>query len=144
MNSANFALVKDKAKSLFAEAGFISHIRTEDDYAQALALMDELIESYDEYLPLIEVLSASIARWEDSANEFVEFNVRNAALNSGVAVLRALMDQYQLKTTDFKEEIGGKSMVSMILSGTRQLSKDHIDALSRRFKISPALFFDRS
>ncbi len=33
MNSANFALVKDKAKSLFAEAGFISHIRDEDDYA---------------------------------------------------------------------------------------------------------------
>lgn len=143
MSSANFALVKDKAKSLFAEAGFISHIRDEDDYAQALALMDELIESYDEYSPLIEVLSTSIARWEDSADEFAEFNARNAALDSGVAVLRALMDQHHLNTTDFQEEIGGKSMVSMILSGSRQLNKEHIDALSRRFKISPALFFDR-
>jgi HTH-type transcriptional regulator/antitoxin HigA len=141
MNVANFAVVKDKAKSLFAEAEFISHIRNEDDYAQALALMDELIESYDEYRPLIEVLSSSIERWEDSADEFVEFNARNTALNSGVAVLRALMDQYQLNTTDFKEEIGGKSMVSMILSGDRQLNKEHIEALSRRFKISPALFF---
>ena len=144
MNIANFALVKDKAKSLFAEAGFISHIRDEDDYAQALTLMDELIESYDEYRPLIEVLSSSIERWEESADEFVEFNTRNAALNSGVAVLRALMDQHHLNTTDFQEEIGGKSMVSMILSGSRQLNKEHIETLSRRFKISPALFFDRS
>jgi HTH-type transcriptional regulator/antitoxin HigA len=143
MNSVNFALVKDKAKSLFAQAGFISHIRDEDDYAQALALMDELIESYDEYRPLIEVLSTSIAHWENSADEFVEFNARNSALDSGVAVLRALMDQHQLNTTDFQEEIGGKSMVSMILSGSRQLNKEHIVALSRRFKISPALFFDR-
>jgi len=136
-------LVKDIAKSLFAEAGFISHIRDEDDYAQALALMDELIESYDEYRPLIDVLSSSIEQWEDGADEFVEFNKRNAALNSGVAVLRALMDQHRLNTTDFQDEIGGKSMVSMILSGNRQLNKEHIEALSRRFKISPALFFDR-
>jgi HTH-type transcriptional regulator / antitoxin HigA len=143
MNIANFALIKDTAKSLFAEAGFISHISDEDDYAQALALMDELVESYDEYRPLIEVLSSSIERWEDSADEFVEFNTRNAALNSGVAVLRALMDQHHLNTTDFQEEIGGKSMVSMILGGSRQLNKEHIEALSRRFKISPALFFDR-
>ena len=141
MNVANFALIKSTAKSLFAEASFISHIRNEKDYAQALALMDELIESYDEYRALIEILSSSIERWEDGAAEFVDFNTRNAALNSGVAVLRALMDQYHLNTTDFQEEIGGKSMVSMILNGSRQLNKDHIEALSRRFKISPALFF---
>jgi HTH-type transcriptional regulator/antitoxin HigA len=94
------------------EQGFISHIR--DDYAPALALMDELIESHDEYRPLIEVLSTSFERWEDSADEFAEFNARNAALDSGIAVLRAQMDQHQLNTTDFQEEIGGKSMVSMI------------------------------
>lgn len=144
MNTANFALVKDTAKSLFAEAGFISHIQNEDDYAQALALMDELIESYDEYRPLIEVLSVSIERWEDSADEFIPFNNSIAALDPGVAVLRSLMDQYNLNTTDFKEDIGGKSMVSMILSGDRQLSKEHIEALSRRFRISPALFFGHS
>jgi len=42
-----------------------------------------LIESYDEYRPLIDVLSSSIEQWEDGADEFVEFNKRNAALNSG-------------------------------------------------------------
>jgi HTH-type transcriptional regulator/antitoxin HigA len=140
MSIENFALIKDKAKSLFAEAAFIGHIYNEDDYAQALALMDELIESYDEYRPLIEVLSSSIERWESTADELIDFNTRNVALNTGVAVLRALMDQHHLNTTDFQKEIGGKSMVSMILSGSRQLNKEHIEALSRRFKISPALF----
>ncbi|HSB95402.1 MAG TPA: hypothetical protein VLC91_03085 [Spongiibacteraceae bacterium] len=143
MNSANFALIKDTAKSLFAEAAFIGQIRNAEDYAQALALMDELIESYDEYRPLIDVLSTSIERWEENAEEFSEFNARYAKLDNGIAVLRALMDQHQLNTTDFQAEIGGKSMVSMVLSGARQLSKEHIDALSKRFNISPALFFDR-
>ncbi|ACO79351.1 hypothetical protein AvCA_31880 [Azotobacter vinelandii CA] len=53
------------------------------------------------------------------------------------------MDQYQSKTDDFKNEIGGKSMVSMVLGGTRKLSKDHIHALCDRFDLSPAVFFDR-
>jgi len=143
MNSVNFSLVKANAKSLFTEASFISQIRSDEDYAQALALMDDLIENYDEFRPLIEILAFSIERWEDSAEEFIEFNSRNADLNGSVAVLRALMDQYQLNTTDFHEEIGGKSMVSMVLSGARQLNKEHIEALSNRFNISPALFFDR-
>ena len=140
----NFARVKDKAKSLFEEAGFIGHIDSEADYQQALALMDELIESYDEYRPLIEVLAASIERWEEQADEFADFNRRIAELDGGVAVLRTLMDQYQLKTGDFQDEIGGKSMVSMILNGSRQLSREHIQALSKRFNISPALFFSKS
>lgn len=50
------------------------------------------------------------------------------------------MDQHKLNTTDFKNEIGGKSMVSMILNKKRKLSLQHIKALSNRFGISPLLF----
>ena len=64
-------------------------------------------------------------------------------MDSGVAVLRTLMEQYELRTNDFKDEIGGKSMVSMILNGSRKLSRDHIQALSNRFHVSPAVFFDQ-
>jgi HTH-type transcriptional regulator/antitoxin HigA len=52
------------------------------------------------------------------------------------------MSQHQLQIDDFQNELGGKSMVSMILNGTRILSKNHIQALSQRFNLSPALFFD--
>ncbi len=62
-------------------------------------------------------------------------------LDSGVAMLRVLMDQHNLKTHDFEEEIGGKSLVSQILNGKKNLTKNHITALSNRFHISPSLFF---
>lgn len=136
----NIAKVKEQAKSLFLNASFISHIENKRDYELALALMDELIEDYDEQQPLIEILSISIERWEEKSDEFAEFNQKIASLNSGIAVLRVLMDQHRLKTTDFKGEIGGKSMVSMILNNKRNLSLEHIKALSKRFGVPPQVF----
>ena len=50
------------------------------------------------------------------------------------------MDQHKLNTTDFQNEIGGNSMVSMILNSKRNLSLEHIKALSNRFGVSPQLF----
>ncbi|WP_022951360.1 helix-turn-helix domain-containing protein [Leucothrix mucor] len=137
----NFNQVKHTALELFSMAGFVGHISNEDEYHQALALMEELIEEYDLYKPLIEVLSVSIERWEDESEEFVEFNANITGLDNDVATLRTIMDQYQLKADDLKEVIGGKSLVSMILNGTRQLTKDHIQALSAKYNISPAAFF---
>lgn len=137
----NFNQVKSTAQELFSMASFVSHIANESEYHQALELMEELIEEYDLYKPLIEVLSVSIERWEDNSEEFVDFNARIANLDGGVATLRTIMDQYQLKADDLKDVIGGKSLVSMILSGTRKLTKEHIQALSNRYNISPAQFF---
>lgn len=137
----NFAAVKDKAKALFEEASFISEIRDEADYENALALMDELIEDYDENRTLIGVLTNSIEAWENTAPEFAAFNQRIAQLDDGVAVLRTLIDQYQLKADDLKNEIGSKSLVSMILNGSRKLTREHIQALSLRFGLNPAVFF---
>jgi len=139
----DFAAVKAKAVDFFSEAKFISHIENEADYEHALELMDELIEDYDIYRPLIEVLSISIERWEDESEYFSEFNQRINELGDHIAVLRTLMDQYQLKADDLKDEIGGKSLVSMILSGTRKLTIEHIQALSDRFKVSPSVFFPK-
>jgi HTH-type transcriptional regulator/antitoxin HigA len=102
--------------------------------------MDELIEEYERYEPLIGLLSTAIGRWENEAVEFVDFNRNVTALDNGVAVLRTLMDQYHLKTHDFKNEIGGKSMVSMILKGSRKLSKDHSSPYVTALK-SALLFF---
>jgi HTH-type transcriptional regulator/antitoxin HigA len=137
----NFAAVKDKAKALFEEASFISEIRNEADYENALALMDELIEDYDENRILIGVLANSIEVWENTAPEFEAFNRRIAQLDDGVAVLRTLIDQYQLKADDLKNEIGSRSLVSMILNGSRKLTREHIQALSLRFGLNPAVFF---
>ncbi len=50
------------------------------------------------------------------------------------------MNQYNLGVSDVPE-IGSKSMVSRVLSGKRDLNKNHIKALSDRFDINPDIFF---
>ena len=67
-----FSNLKQKAVDFFSEASFVakSVFRNEEEYEQALELMGELIEDYDEYLPLIAVLSASIEKWEDESEQF--------------------------------------------------------------------------
>lgn len=136
----NVAMLKEQAKILFSSASFITCICNEEDYESALKLMDELIEDYDDQKPLIEILSISIEKWEEESEEFSEFNAQIESLDSGTSVLRVLMDQQGLNTTDFKNEIGGKSMVSMILNKKRKLSLEHIKALANRFSIPPQLF----
>ncbi|MBN8921513.1 MAG: transcriptional regulator [Rhodanobacter sp. 68-29] len=135
-----FAVIKKRAHALLDEAAFIGRIANEDDYAQALALMDELVEDYEANRPLIEILARSIEAWENESGEFTEFNARVAKLG-GVDVLRLLMEQHGLGVADLPE-IGSKSLVSKILNGRgRNLTRDHIVALSKRFSLSPALFF---
>ena len=78
-----FTAIKEKASALFNEASFISQIRNKRDYERAMALMDELIEDYDNQKALIDVLSGSIARWENTSPEFNAFNDRIEKLDGG-------------------------------------------------------------
>ena len=57
---------------------------------------------------LIKFLSMSIDKYENSADEFTAFNKSLTETNSGAAALAVLMEQYNLNTTDFINEIGGK------------------------------------
>ncbi len=59
-------------------------------------------------------------------------------------VLQFLMEQNDLSQYDIAEEVGGQSVVSDILNGKRKLTRDHIEKLSQRFKITPATFFGSS
>jgi len=58
-----------------------------------------------------------------------------------VDVLRFLMEQHGLKQKDLVDVFGTPSIVSEVLSGKRELNKDHIERLSERFHVSPAVFF---
>jgi len=127
---------------LFSEASFLSNIENEVEYAAALETMEELIEHYDKNRSLIMLLSSSIEEWEEEAKEFQEFNKIVEGLDSSSAVLVTLMDQYHLKADDLKNEIGSKSLVSMIVNGKRNLTVGHIKSLAKRFSISPAIFLD--
>lgn len=56
-------------------------------------------------------------------------------------VLTELMLANNLKQCDLARLFGSESMVSEILNGKRELNKHQMERLSRRFKVSPALFF---
>lgn len=135
-----YALLKKKAHILFEEASWITHIQSAEEYHKALQLMDELIEDYDYNKALIGVLSMSIESWENEDKTFKAFNRVVDRLDPGISLLKILMDQYNLGVSDFPE-IGSKSLVSKILNHKRRLTTDHIQVLSKRFGISPSLFF---
>jgi len=62
---------------------------------------------------------------------------------SPLEVLRALMDANSLRQKDLVPIFGSESIVSEVLHKKRDLNKAHIERLSRRFRVSPAVFFPR-
>ena len=123
-----------------------SHIENDEAYQGALAVVSNLMETAedDPNSPLnwaIESFAKAIASYEDQLPEVQAFEAEVASTPADIRTLRLLMDQHELKETDFPE-IGDKTLISKILNGSRSLTKDHITKLSERFDISPALFFD--
>ena len=72
------------------------------------------------------------------AYEEEHYPIRSA---SPVEVLKELMDANNLRQKDLAPMLGSESVVSEVLSGKRELNKHHIEKLSRRFGVSPAVFF---
>jgi HTH-type transcriptional regulator/antitoxin HigA len=59
-------------------------------------------------------------------------------------VLRTLMDANDLRQKDLAPIFGSESIVSEVLHKKRDLNKAHIEKLSKRFDVSPAVFFSRA
>lgn len=121
------------------------HITDDAHYAETLELIESLLEEAEDSLDdpinaIIEMLSRSIEAYENQDPELVAFESRAVNQPADLATLRIIMEQHHLGTADLPE-IGSKSMVSRVLSGERSLNKNHISALSKRFNISPSLFF---
>ena len=57
-------------------------------------------------------------------------------------VLRLLMERNGVSEGKLTPELGFQASASLVLLGKRQLNRGHIARLSRRFHVSPAVFFD--
>ena len=131
----------------FAEAADqITHIKNNATYEKALAfvsaLMDRAPDDPNSTLNgIIETISKSISEYENTIESVQAFEKAVSDMPEDISMLRLLMDQHDLNGTDLPE-IGDKTLVSKILKGDRNLTKDHIVKLSKRFDINPALFFD--
>jgi len=136
---------KDLCHSFAQAAAPYYHITDDRRYKEVLELIESLLEEAedspgDPLNAVIEMLAHAIEAYENEDEEQAAFEKRAMDQPVDLAMLRLLMDQHGLGTTDLPE-IGTKSMVSRVLSGKRSLNKKHIQALAERFGINPGLFF---
>lgn len=57
-----------------------------------------------------------------------------------VDVLKNLMAEHEMKTSDLGRLLGNRALASLILNGKRGLSKTHIRILADHFNVEPGLF----
>ena len=111
-------------------------ITSERQHKEYLTVLDKLASkdnpTYEEE-KYAEVLMTLVEAYEEEHHSIPDA--------SPVEVLRTLMDASDLKQKDLAPIFGSESIVSEVLHKKRDLNKVHIQKLSKRFGVSPALFF---
>lgn len=111
-------------------------IRGEQQNAYFIAKLEELT-SLEEVTPaqekLIKLLTVLVEEYESKY-----YPVPDAG---PLDIIRHLMEEHHLRQKDLVDVFGTESIVSDVLNGKRDLTKDHIVRLSSRFQVSPAVFF---
>jgi HTH-type transcriptional regulator/antitoxin HigA len=111
-------------------------ITSERQHAEYLSVLDKLANKdrltaeEDKYA---QVLLALIDAYEEQHHAIPEA--------SPVEVLRTLMEANGLRQKDLATVFGSESIVSEVMSEKREINKNHIEKLSKRFNLSPAVFF---
>lgn len=104
-----------------------------DEYTRTLFELTAKPDPTTEEQEAIELITLLVERYETE-----RFSIPEA---EPADVLRFLLEHKGLSQRDIAHELGSESTVSLVLSGKRQLNRDHIARLSRRFGVSPAIFF---
>jgi HTH-type transcriptional regulator/antitoxin HigA len=111
-------------------------IASERQQAEYLSVLDKLASKENatrEEEKYAEVLMTLIEAYEEE-----HYPIPDA---SPVEVLRSLMEANDLRQKDMVLIFGSESIVSEVLHKKRSLNKTHIEKLSKRFRVSPAVFF---
>jgi len=112
-------------------------IRSEAENLRYLTLLEELDSKGNR-------MTAAERRMAELLTLLIEdFEEKHYALKaaSPVDVLNELMLANNLKQKDLLDVFGTPSIVSEVLCGKRKLTTEHIRRLSRRFQVSPEVFF---
>src|SRR5699024_9613962 len=99
--TANAARAVKATRELVNAVPFLGRSDSEDDYREALELVECWIEEEDTN-PLSDVLASRIAEYENDHEKFEEFDEAVAAMPVGMALLRTLIDQHNLTYADLK------------------------------------------
>jgi HTH-type transcriptional regulator/antitoxin HigA len=131
--------------SLVATPGYTALLR---EVAPKVIRTEQENEAYTEILYELDRRSKSLTAAEKELAELLTLLIENFEESryrlpraKPLEALRFLMEQHELKQKDLVKVFGTASIVSEVLSGKRELNKEHIKRLSRRFHVSPELFF---
>ena len=118
------------------EVGAPTPITSARQHEEYLFVLDKLASKENptkEEEKYAEVLMTLIEAYEEDQHSIPDA--------SPVEILRTLMDANDLRQKDLVPIFGSESIVSEVLNKKRGLNKSHIEKLSKRFRISPAVFF---
>jgi HTH-type transcriptional regulator/antitoxin HigA len=118
------------------KVGSPTPITSERQHEQYLSVLDKLASKDNpttEEEKYAEVLMTLIEAYEAELHSIPDA--------SPLEVLRTLMDANDLRQKDMVPIFGSESIVSEVLHKKRDLNKTHIEKLSKRFNVSPAVFF---
>jgi len=104
-----------------------------EEYTQALFALTAKPDPTPEEEAAIELMTLLVERYEQERYPIPAAEPAD--------VLRFLLEHSGLSQRDIALELGSESTVSLVLSGKRPLNRNHIARLSRRFNVSPAVFF---
>jgi HTH-type transcriptional regulator/antitoxin HigA len=111
-------------------------LRTDAELDAASRIVDELTDR-DDLSPAesdyLDVLGDLIERYEDEHVEMPQV--------SDGTMLRSLMDEKGVRQADIARGTGiSKTVLSLVLNGKRDLTREHIGALSKYFGVNPSSF----
>jgi HTH-type transcriptional regulator / antitoxin HigA len=111
-------------------------IRTDAELDAASALIDELTDR-DDLSPAeadyLDVLGDLVENYEDEHVEMPHV--------SDADMLRSLMDEKGVRQSDVVRGTGlSKTVLSLVLNGKRDLTREHIETLAKYFGVNPAAF----
>jgi HTH-type transcriptional regulator/antitoxin HigA len=118
------------------EVGAPAPITSERQHEEYLSVLDKLaakVHPTSEEEKYAQVLMTLIEAYEREHHPVPDA--------SPLEVLRALMEANNLRQRDLVPIFGSEGIISEVLHGKRNLSKTHIQKLSARFHVSPAVFF---
>ena len=117
---------------------YIEAYKTKKQYEESKKLLRELMKlSADEKTQEIQSFARALAKQVNNY-ESKHFSFENSA--NAKDVLLYLIKMYGLTQKDLPE-IGSQSLVSKILKGERELTLEHIKALSKCFNVSVNTWF---
>ncbi|SGZ09224.1 hypothetical protein [Moritella viscosa] len=136
----NFEKMNKLSAEIENEMPWLKGLHSHEEYQKLISLLDELVKNYEDNKSLIDLMWPVLSSYEEKSEYFKAFNERVALLTSSQVMIRVILDQYSLTTSDLSFEIGTKEQVKKILAGHDKLTYRSIKALSKRFGISESMF----